>query len=89
MQAFDTSYAFDITKDATTGVPNGVANVKQSFSQAMINNLMSPFKGGSVGAIGAGNTAGEVVKTVITHTALDMVEDKFGFSANLTRLGRA
>lgn len=88
MQAFDTSYAFDVTKDATTGAPNGVANVEQSFSQAMINNLMSPFKGGTVGAIGAGNTAGEVVKAVLTHTALDMVEDKFGISANVTRLGR-
>lgn len=88
MQAFDTSYAFDITKDATTGVPNGVANVEQSFTQAVINNLMSPFKGGSVGAIGAGNTVGELLKASLAHTALDMVEDQFGLSANLTKLGR-
>jgi len=81
MKAFGSTYAYDLKFD-TAGAPNGVENVEQSFSQGVLNTVMSPFTGGTSGAVGLGHTAGEAIKMVAGHVVCDLVEDKFDINLN-------
>lgn len=56
------SYSFDVTLDATTGLPNGLANVKEGIVNALISEVTGLLNGGKSASVGMGHTTAEVLK---------------------------
>lgn len=62
----------------TNGVVTGVANVEQSFTTGVMNELMTPLNGGKTFTTGLGKTVAEFAKGYVFGLAYEKIGAAFG-----------